>query len=242
MFQSAALHFSTKIDGFCINDSTNLKRLIKGAGKINQSKTRTLLPFTKQHLRAFISTSRANDCLCYWRVTASCIMAFFGFLRISEVVTMRMSDLCFEFFTIKLKIKRAKRHPSGFDAVIARDNEFSNFVEEFWTKYKINYDSNFPCFPQINGTKFKPIAATTIQQDLKKIMKLLNMPISQYAFHSCKLGGTTKASEKGISKSEILALGHWKSSSMVDRYTRTTSKRLSELSQRLCENSFTMKK
>ena len=187
-----------------------------------------------------MAAAKANNCLSYWRAAASCIMGFFGFLRVSEVTALRMSDLKFTFKTIEINVRTAKRRPDGFQAIIALDNIFASFVEEFWSKYNIPYSSQFSCFPQITGNKFKPLAAGTIQKDLKSLMRLLNMPLRHFAFHSCKLGGTTKATEAGINTSDIVDMGHWRSRGMVDRYSRASTNRLSALSKQICDDSFDM--
>ena len=89
-------------------------------------------------------------------------------------------------------------------------------------------------FPYSETNPEKPISTGLIQSNLKVIVTRSGLSATNYAFHSCKLGATTLASKKGIDMSKIRQMGRWRSTAMVDRYTRAQPDTLAQLSTDMC--------
>ena len=175
MFHAAASHFSLQFGGINVGESNRIKRLIKGGSKFNSTKTRTLRPFYKTDVTALIEKAKESENFTEWRTAASVALAFSNFLRVSEIVSLRMSDLTWSDTSILFKVRQAKRRPNGFESVIARSTSFCNFLELFWTKFKVTTKSNFPCFPLQVGTKFKQLGSGTLQKDLRGMLYDLSL-------------------------------------------------------------------
>ena len=171
-----------------------------------------------------------------WRTAACVTIAFVNFLRISEVVSLRMNDLSFTASSITITVRQAKRRADGFQAVMARDTSYCQFIEEFWARFKLSTKSKFYCFPLFSGTKLKGLSSSALQKDLKHLLHDLGYDCAGYAFHSCKIGGTTVAAEKGMNTGDIISMGRWKSRGMIDRYSRVSNSHLEKLSLQLCNS------
>ena len=156
-----------------------------------------------------------------------------AFLRVSEVHDIRMSDVEVFDNAIRVRIRKAKRRPQGFQAFIAIGNAYSDFLIGFWANFCCPLGSNNFMLPSNEKTPQVPISPGILQKTLKFITGKCNLNQSDYAFHSCKLGATTTASEKGLGQSNIRALGRWRNESMVARYTRLQERKMIGLSKEM---------
>ena len=64
------------------------------------------------------------------------LFAFAGYLRISEVVQLRIRDIEETEEAISLNVRSAKRNPNGFKAIIAKNT----LTSKFWKKYKKKFN------------------------------------------------------------------------------------------------------
>ena len=102
MFRSACSHFAPMYGASDPNSCNVLSRMLKGASKLHIPQCRKLSPFTESNVLDFINITRHSKNLRDWQTTTSVILAFLGFLRISEVHSLRMNDVVLEPDNIRL--------------------------------------------------------------------------------------------------------------------------------------------
>jgi hypothetical protein len=76
-------------------------------------------------------------------------------------------------------------------------------------------------------------------EEIRKLLRALELPEDNYAGHRFRIGGATSAALAGIEDSTIQLLGRWQSGAFL-RYIRTPHERLAAMSVALAsQNHFT---
>ena len=78
----------------------------------------------------------------------------------------------------------------------------------------------------------KPVSQSAIRDSLKALMTKIGVDRSKFSFHSTRRGAATEAGRAGLSTEEIKALGRWKSSRMVELYTKRTEEDISNITKK----------
>ena len=115
---------------------------------------------------------------------------------------------------------------------MARFTKYSKFIESY-RKSLLSKKNHHALFP-LSERDGNCVKSGTLQSGMKLILSLLKIDGQCYAFHSCKLGGATAASNNGISQVDLESLGHWKPKSMASRYTRSSNQHLEHVSRQMC--------
>ena len=116
-------------------------------------------------------------------------------MRISETIALKITDLKITSECIHVNVKKAKRRPNGFQAILANDNLVYDFLIKYLETYSLKEDNY--CFPLSIHNRVLPLSQGKAQIDLKALLRHLKMDPTNYAFHSCKLGAASSAAERG---------------------------------------------
>ena len=240
-------HFSVLYDFDNPMASLKVTRLSKGLDRVIQERKadNNVLPraykaFETQHIHSFMEIARQEDKFVIWRIVAAVVAAFSTFMRISETHGLRCRDIQIRHDAIHFHVKSAKRNLNGFTAFVpfTRDPScFGGFIVDYLRKYDLKQDDFFvPALKRVRGgwdlNRQKQISQTAIRDGLKELISKIGLEKKNYCFHSTRRGATTAARKSGVCTDDVMALGRWKSASMVNLYTRHTEKDLKNLSKR----------
>lgn len=200
--------------------------LIKGIQRSQPTSPDARQPITLEVLTKCISTLRKGYHSIHTAHTldAMFILAFFGFLRCSELtVTSNFNP---------------KVHPTISDLLVLDDKTITYFIKQSKTDqlkkghfiYVFNLQSpiqpyqtllaylNFrraqtkiPSDPLFVDDSNRPITRFTFQKHLKSVLLLSGFPADLFSTHSFRIGAATTATQKGLSQPQIQTLGRWSS-------------------------------
>ena len=222
--------------------SKGLDRVIQER-KITNNVSRADKAYEAKDIHRLMALARQEDKFVIWRVVAAAVTAFSTFMRISEVHALKLEDIEIHQDAINLHVKKAKRNIQGFNASVpftGTQNCYGKFIVDYLTKYQLQqHDFFVPALKRVHGgwdlNRQKQISQTAIREGLKELTVKIGLEKKHYCFHSTKRGATTTAARAGISREDVMALGRWKSISMVNLYTKHTQDDLISLSKRWYE-------
>ncbi|XP_056097256.1 uncharacterized protein LOC130076258 [Rhinichthys klamathensis goyatoka] len=215
------------------NSQTSL--LIKGIQRSQPTRPDTRQPITLDILTKCIHTLRSGyrSLNTSRTLDAMFILAFFGFLRCSELaITSRfdpkihpnISDLSvLDSETISFLIKQSKTDQTKKGHFIYIFN-LSSPIQPFQTILAYlqlrNSHAKFHLEPLFIDDSNKPVTRFWFQKHLKSVLQLSGIPAENFSSHSFRIGAATSAAQKGLSQQQIQALGRW-SSDAFQTYIRT---------------------
>ncbi|XP_039527431.1 uncharacterized protein LOC120479218 [Pimephales promelas] len=215
------------------NSQTSL--LIKGIQRSQPTRPDTRQPITLDILTKCIQTLRTGyrSLNTSRTLDAMFILAFFGFLRCSELaITSRfdpkihpnISDLSvLDNETISFLIKQSKTDQTKKGHFIYIFN-LSSPIQPFQTILAYlqlrNSHAKSPLEPLFIDDSNKPVTRFWFQKHLKSVLQLSGIPAENFSSHSFRIGAATSAAQKGLSQQQIQALGRW-SSDAFQTYIRT---------------------
>ena len=90
-------------------------------------------PFTPSDLAHFIEVLDTSGNFRFKVSAISIILAFQAFLRVSEVISLQSRDVVITRRDVLLTVRKAKRRPQGFTAVIPRCSPAIAFVLDYFS-------------------------------------------------------------------------------------------------------------
>lgn len=219
------LHMEAGVD--CPIDAFHVQSVLKGVKRILGSKVCSKLPITPKILLQIFSKLALNSSqdLCFW---AACLVAFFSFLRKSNLFCQSMAN-----FDPNRHLSREaiKFHETGVSLTIkgTKTIQFSERTLDVPLPRIIN-SPLCPCqalllnFKQVNATvspspaflfctegNVQAMTYSLFLKRLKFFLSDLGYDCSNYSGHSFRRGGASFAFECGIPAELIQAQGDWKS-------------------------------
>lgn len=200
-------------------------------------------PITVMHLRkifTFLRSSQLNshDRLMYW---ATCTLAFFGLLRVSEYACPRIraydqrlnlmySDIMMNTQFMAIFIKGSKTDPfrQGCRITVGRTNNYLCPVSAMNIYLRYRGVLNGPLFIFSDGSFL------TRARFAAFINSVFNNPLLNT--HSFRIGGASALSASGVSDAQIKIIGRWNSDCFI-RYIRLDSRFVSSLAVKMVSES-----
>ena len=213
-----------------VEHSVLLSRLLRGIKRtygINQRPrlpiTPTLLTSFKQHLNTLWW-----DHLILW---VAMLVAFFAFLRSSELLSLKYSDIAttepshpsqIPTYTITLHTSKTDPFRQGCTLRLAPSGHPllcpAHALHTLLSHYHYSHNDRY-LFTLSSGS---PLTRQILNSSIKHLASYSGLNPSEYASHSFRIGAATTASSVGLSDSLIKALGRWHSDA-YQRYIRTPS-------------------
>ena len=213
------------------------KRTIgKGKGK-NQKE-----PFTTEMAKQVVAQFGGSKNLLHQRLVVICLLAFSGFLRISELFEIRIRDITFLEDHMEINIPKAKNDQQREGHIVHISRTWSPYCPVEWTKTyieraDIGKEPNSYLVSRICRTKLghkvlgnHNLSDTTIRDIFRRDVAPICQEIEPgaYSLHSFRSGGASAAVNNGVDERLIGKHGRWKSGYSRDRYFKDSkSKRLS---------------
>ncbi len=227
------------------NSQTSL--LIKGIQKTNPTRPDSRQPITLKILTKCISTLRRGYHSIHTARTldAMFILAFFGFLRCSELaisssfdpaIHPTISDLAvLEDETISYTIKQSKTDQTKkghFIYIFNLQSPILPYQTLLAFLHLRKSQSKLPSDPLFTDDSNRPVTRFWFQKHLKAVLHLSDTPAGNFSSHSFRIGAATTAAHKGLSQQQIQELGRW-SSEAFKSYIRSDRSHIKEAHQTL---------
>ena len=193
----------------------------------------------KQHVNKEILMAMEGDVavspsLHNVRLFTACLMAFAGFLRSEELISLKAADVQIKVDMMIIRIAKSKTDQlrQGDEVVIARTS--SNLcpvaaLEKYMQMANIQPGSDERLFRQIvktkSGEKLRGaggLSYTTLSENFKSKLTQLGFDVQQFGLHSLRAGGATAAARAGIADRLFKRHGRWRSESAKDGYVADT--------------------
>eukprot|EP00731_Ephydatia_muelleri_P009454 Em0005g40a len=223
----AAVSFLHHIGGHRspVSGNTILKLVLRGIQrKQTQSQCRTpRLPITPQILADLLkhlgcdSTIPSQDRLM---LKAAMSLAFFGFLRVSELTVpayhtscqfLARRDIQFLGHQLKVFLTHSKTDQFGQGSVITVGCSEDAFCPVSAMQHYLESCRTPPSRPLFHFRNGMPLTAKKFRAILRFNLKSLGFNPSLFNTHSFRIGAATAAAKAGMSSSTIMELGRWRS-------------------------------
>ena len=207
-------------------DAVGLQRLLRGIRRTYGSPRDSRLPITPNLLRRFLRLLNLQfyDHRLIW---AAMLLAFFGFLRSSELVGLKVSDAVLQGSAVQLRVQVSKTdpfrqgttivlHPSG-DQTLCPVNALKHFLAA--------HPGQGPLFTFANGSQLSKYHLTRL---IKALAGRSGIAPDRYSSHSFRIGAATTAAAAGVPDWQIKALGRWLSDA-YQAYIRVPNDQLRDI-------------
>ena len=181
------------------------------------------------------------------RFSAMCVLAFAGFLRISEVLNLKYGNVKIHSDRIALFIIKSKNdvYNEGKEVLIVKGNTIAcpkRVVSNYFESAKLrleNSDAFIFRALTLNNRKHclnktnVPMSYTRAREELKHFIDLLGLDKSKYGWHSFRHGGATAAAKSGVPDRLFKEHGRWRSEISKDNYVHASTADKLSVSQSL---------
>jgi len=172
-------------------------------------------------------------------------IAFYGFLRVSELTSLRWSDIAFSPDHISVSLRQSKTDPFRRGCTI-KIFSTSSFTCSYHALdcYRRLSDTSTPSAYMFQSGRFHSFSRAAVTNTLCQLLKQAGLNYSQYALHSFHIRAATTAAAAGLPAWLIKNLGRWSSSpylSYIHQQPSLTSKVYKLLSRMDASNQPTSK-
>lgn len=196
------------------------------------NKKEPITPDMLQKIVQFYGNNSSN--LSDLRIACMCLVSFAGFLRFSELVNLRRSDVNIFQTHMSLYIEKSKtdQHREGNSVLIARTHLSTcpvNMIERYLKSAVIDEFSNEFIFRSVTFHKRKnmytlkgktPLSYTRAREILLDALQSIGLDKSKFGLHSLRSGGATAAASAGVSDRLFKKHGRWSTDTAKDGYVR----------------------
>ena len=187
-------------------------------------------PVTVKMLEAIVEDAQRSGALADLRLATACLLAFAGFLRFNELVSLRPCDIVVqqELATIHIARSKTDQLRKGDEVVIARTGNPTcpvTTLERYMRKTGMQWEDQRFLFRAICSSKTGEslresggISYTCLREQFKKKLKELGYAPEQFGLHSLRAGGATAAANAGVPDRNFKRHGRWKSENAKDGY------------------------
>lgn len=210
-----------------VEHSILLPRLLRGVKRTYGVDQRPRLPITPSLLTSFRQHLNIlwRDHLTVW---VAMLVAFFAFLRSSELLALKRSDIAIvqsthpspiPTYTITLHASKTDPFRQGCTLRLAPSGH-TCLCPAYALQTLLNHHHPLPDQPLFTLSSGSPLTRRTLNLTIKHLASYTGLNPSEYASHSFRIGAATTASSVGLPDSLIKSLGRWHSEA-YQRYIRT---------------------
>lgn len=215
-----------------ISESQMVKVVVAGLKRILAKPKVKKEPITPQMLRQMMESTSSPRTLTESRLMAICLLAFAGFLRVSEVMGLRCCEVKFrkDHMSILIASSKTDQYRDGAEVVIARIESSIcpvRQLEEYFKLAELSPESTQKLFRGIvksaGGEKLRQggsLSYTRIREMLLGKLQELGHNPALYGTHSFRAGGATLAANSGVEDRMFKRHGRWASESAKDGYIK----------------------
>ncbi|XP_033744161.1 uncharacterized protein LOC117330050 [Pecten maximus] len=214
-------------------DSLLVRNILEGAKRRLSTPRNRKDPITPELLESMYSANYSDKDLFSQRTICGCLIAYAGFLRVSELLSIRMCDIEFSESHMTISIRQSKTdiYRDGDHVVKARTYTklcpVSN-LERYIDIAELILGSDRYVFRSITKTsngfilrdENKPLSYTRMRELFIQVFSPFVSDISKYGLHSLRSGGATSAANLTVADRIFKRHGRWKSENAKDCYVK----------------------
>ena len=221
-------------DIYGLESPTNSKlvvNVLEAAKRVLSKHTVKKEPITVQILTNLYERMYSENNLKNQRMICACLVAFSGFLRSSELLNIRISDIVFNvsYMAIFIECSKTDKYRDGAWVMIAKTGTKLCPVENVKKLIKwgnlVNDDYLFCniCLTK-NGYRVRKTNRKMSYSNLRELfIEALNPHVSdvkKYCLHSLRSGGASAAANNGVKDRMFKRHGRWVSENAKDGYIK----------------------
>ena len=231
-----AINWVHKLAGF---DNRNpcdkflVKSIVEASSRVLRKPVRKAEPITPEILGLIFQQYGESSNLLDIRFVCMCLLAYAGFFRISELLSIRRSNIVTEdlYHKIFVEVSKTDKYREGSWVYIAKTGNCTcpytylikyleaaripSFSQNFIFRY-LRYDKKL----KGNVLSSKPLTASRAGEILKEKLETIGLDPSKFSNHSFRSGGATSAANLNVPDRLFKVHGRWKSDSAKDGYVR----------------------
>ncbi len=211
--------------GFADPTSVSLvRKTLTGIMHVHGKPKEKATALTIEALHCMVEYMKKQNTLAMWRNNAILQMGFFGALRVSELVNIKMEQITHVPEGMEILIPRSKTDPTGagqYCALPFGDSDLCpvKALKNWCEKAKIENGVIFREIDRHQNIKTAPLTGKSINSIIKNIAGRCGLPNPEsYSSHSMRRGFATTASRKGASFVSIMRQGRWRHEATVLGY------------------------
>ncbi|KAK3108077.1 hypothetical protein FSP39_000719 [Pinctada imbricata] len=218
--------FSNPCDSFLVRSS------IQGAKRLLGRQSIPKEPISPNILQSMVKHFGQNSNLYDKRTVAMCVTAYSGFLRFSELVNLKCSDIEFhdQYMTLFIEKSKTDQLREGRRIFIAKLDSIAcpvQILKDYMSLAKLDTSNSGFLFRQLSFCKktstyqlrkVGKLSYTRVRELLLEKLVFLGLDPTVFGLHSLRSGGATAAANAGISDRLFKKHGRWKSDKAKDGY------------------------
>ena len=203
-----------------------------GAVRLCPSKNKRKEPLEPDHLKQLSEITNTEN-LLQVRSLVMYVLSFSGFLRSSEMLELRRSDISFHSDHMSIFIHKSKNDQlrEGKTLVISKTSGDLcpvRLLQSHLVRAEIQDSSSEYIFRRITSSKNhkklvsvdKHISYSTYRESFKGSFKNIITDIQKYSTHSSRSGGATIAANLGVNDRIFQRHGRWKTKKAKNMYVK----------------------
>jgi hypothetical protein len=190
------------------------------------------MPFSADHILKFLGMAWISEDLRVWQGVLPHVICFQQLMRVSEVASLRGSNVVRSYDGIRLVNLKAKNHRPGYPQPLffpvdeGRQHYVGFFLTEYMRRFGIVAGEKthfFACKIGCKGGVYSAlptvgVSLKTVRDAGKDAIKAIGLDPTRYASHSVKGGGALAAVKAGLNSAQLTLVGNWASPEMAARY------------------------
>ena len=198
--------------------SEPLRLLIRGVRRLQGESPHCRLPITIDTLHTLKQNLRCtNLSLCEQHLLRSVFtLAFYGFLRVSDLTGLQWADISFNTQDISVTIRQSKTNlfRKGHSFHITFTGTSACPVKAL-RQYVAIIPRETQHGPLFSAGQFSPLTRTQLSSILRRLLQNAGYNSDLYCTHSFRIGAATTAAAAGFPPWLIKTLGRWNSNAYI---------------------------
>lgn len=230
--------------GDSLSGSSILRRVRKFIQRWAVKKDRKKEPFEYSDLVRLVKDW--DIATAHWEVTRTrmaMVLSWFGFLRSSDMMELKVKNVTFGVGHVKLWINRSKTDPEakGVQVVVAEGvgkvrpvamlKKYMKRLEGRGSDWLFPNSRKRPKRPGFIIHKHKQWRYDCYRVHLKREMVKLGLDPKKFGTHSMRIGGCSEFSRRGVPEAVLDEHGRWKTASSRRKYQRILERDLKAMAE-----------
>ncbi|XP_065940519.1 uncharacterized protein [Magallana gigas] len=222
--------------------------VLEGARRLSAKPVTKKEPITSEILQQIVNRyGTGSSSLPDIRISCMCLLSYAAFLRFSELVNLKRSDITFYEDHLSLYISKSKtdKYKTGSNVIVSKTNNVTcpyGMLQLYLKIADIASDSDCFIFRALSfckkSGKYKlrnsgPLSYSRARELLLNALESVGVDKSKFSLHSLRSGGATAAANAGVSDRLFKKHGRWRSDNAKDGYVHENVKSLMSVSQSL---------
>ena len=219
------------------------------AGRILEYRKSKKEPVTPEHLIKLAEKyGHRNATLKDVRMLTMCLLSYAGFLRWSELASLRCCDIQFlgEYLNIFIQKSKTDQYRDGHWLVVAKTGNVTcpyEMLRRYFSLAKLNTATEvfvfraLSFFKKDNGYRLrkenKSLSYTRTREVVLDAFESIGMDKKRFGLHSLRAGGATEAANAGVKDRLFKKHGRWRSENAKDGYVKDNIKERLSVSLKL---------